>query len=473
MTDGRTTKTFLEAGGETGRMIADHDWSRTALGPIEGWPASLRTMLAFLLRSPVPMVMLWGGDGVMLYNDAYSVFAGERHPRLLGEKVREGWFEIADFNDNVMRVGLAGGTLAYRDQELTLNRNGIPEQVFMDLDYSPVPGDDGVPAGVLAVVMETSERVGAERRRAALAELDTRLRDLSDTAEIAYAASEVLGAAIAADRVGYGVLDTRDRTITIERDWNARGRSEVAGVHQFAEYGSYIDELARGVAVCNEDVENDPRTRTAVDSFRALGIRAFLDVPLMENGDAVAQMFVHSTVPRPWTGEEIVLVRDFATRTRAAIARRRAEQELKASEAELRFALQAGRLGAWTLDLASGELTASATCRMIFGRAPEQPFTYSDLCEAVHSHDRKRMNDAVEASVATAQDYDIEYRIVTPHGEPRWVQIRAQPSYAPDGTPLLMTGVSLDVTERRDADAALTDTAERLHLAIENAEVGF
>ena len=69
--------------------------------------------------------MLWGPDGIMIYNDAYSVFAGGRHPRLLGSKVREGWPEVADFNDNVMRVCLSGGTLAYKDQELTMDRPAL------------------------------------------------------------------------------------------------------------------------------------------------------------------------------------------------------------------------------------------------------------------------------------------------------------------------------------------------------------
>jgi PAS domain S-box-containing protein len=111
--------------------------------------------------------MLWGSEGVMIYNDAYSVFAGGRHPALLGSKVREGWPEVADFNDNVMRVGVAGGTLAYRDQELTLHRHGQPEQVWMNLDYSPVPDESGEPAGVIAIVVETTERVLADRRTAA------------------------------------------------------------------------------------------------------------------------------------------------------------------------------------------------------------------------------------------------------------------------------------------------------------------
>ena len=75
---------LIVAGGETGRLIASHDWSQTALGPIELWPQSLKTSLGLLLCSPVPMVMLWGEDGIMIYNDAYSVFAGGRHPEQLG-----------------------------------------------------------------------------------------------------------------------------------------------------------------------------------------------------------------------------------------------------------------------------------------------------------------------------------------------------------------------------------------------------
>jgi PAS domain S-box-containing protein len=146
-------------------MIAVRDWG-DSLGPVADWPPSLKVIVGFLLRSAVPMVLLWGKDGIMIYNDAYSAFAGGRHPELLGKKVREGWPEVADFNDNVMRVGLAGGTLAYKDQELTLQRTGKPEQVWMNLDYSPVIDESGKPGGVIAIVVETTERVLAERRQA-------------------------------------------------------------------------------------------------------------------------------------------------------------------------------------------------------------------------------------------------------------------------------------------------------------------
>src|SRR6476620_1686205 len=110
------TVDFFLGGGEAGALIRARDWSDSGLGPVADWPQSLKTTVGILLRSPVPMVLLWGPDGIMIYNDGYSVFAGGRHPLLFGPKVREGWPEVADFNDNVMKVGLSGGTLSYRNQ---------------------------------------------------------------------------------------------------------------------------------------------------------------------------------------------------------------------------------------------------------------------------------------------------------------------------------------------------------------------
>ena len=156
---------FLPARGEMADLIAAYDWSATSLGSINHWPQSLKIATALIVRSPVPMVILWGSSGVMIYNDAYSTFAGGRHPRLLGKTVSEGWPEVSDFNAHVMSVGLAGGTLSYQDQELTLYRSGVSEQVWMNLDYSPIVDERGQPAGVIAIVVETTQRVSAERRR--------------------------------------------------------------------------------------------------------------------------------------------------------------------------------------------------------------------------------------------------------------------------------------------------------------------
>lgn len=152
-------------GGEMAQRIRAFDWASTELGPIDKWSCSLSSAVQMLLASPMPMVMLWGQAGHMIYNDSYSVFAGGRHPYLLGTPVELGWPEVADFNRHVLDTCLAGGTLSYRNFPLELLRNGQPEEVWMDLSYSPVADDHQQPAGVLVIVTETTEHVTSERLR--------------------------------------------------------------------------------------------------------------------------------------------------------------------------------------------------------------------------------------------------------------------------------------------------------------------
>ena len=155
---------FLSAGGEAAGLIERFNWADTELGPLESWPAHMTGALATILRSPVPIATLWGESGVLIYNDPYAGFSGGRHPGLMGMKIREAWPEAADLNDHVLKVCLAGGTLTYEDQELTLNRDGVGKPLWTNLNYSPLLDDNGTPVGVMALVMETTAKVLAERR---------------------------------------------------------------------------------------------------------------------------------------------------------------------------------------------------------------------------------------------------------------------------------------------------------------------
>jgi PAS domain S-box-containing protein len=171
---------FLESRGELGSLIASFDWSQTSLGPIEGWPQIVKTTVALILQSPVPIASLWGERGVMIYNDAYAEVAGERHPQILGLDVLDAWPEAADWNRKVMaEVFHKGQTLSVRDQELVLNRHGAAASAFMNLDYSPVISDSGEVAAVIAIVVETTSKVRAEQQLSGERE---RLRKMFDAA---------------------------------------------------------------------------------------------------------------------------------------------------------------------------------------------------------------------------------------------------------------------------------------------------
>ena len=77
-----------------GELMAATDWTRTPLGPVDEWPASLRTSLDICLRSRFPILVWWGDDLVMLYNDAYRSILGGKHPRAMGQPASNVWTEI-------------------------------------------------------------------------------------------------------------------------------------------------------------------------------------------------------------------------------------------------------------------------------------------------------------------------------------------------------------------------------------------
>ncbi|MCA1326702.1 PAS domain S-box protein [Herbaspirillum sp. alder98] len=155
---------FLAHGGHMGAAIAAFDWGSTPLGALAQWPAYLRTATSIMLASDRAMVMMWGPTGILIFNDAYADFAGQLRRRELGVPVREAWPEVADFNDNVLDVVLAGGTLGYRDQRMMLQRDVGLEDSWLCLDYSAVRDEEGVPRGVLVILEETTARVHVEQR---------------------------------------------------------------------------------------------------------------------------------------------------------------------------------------------------------------------------------------------------------------------------------------------------------------------
>lgn len=164
--------------GEMAQRIRAFDWSATPLGPLGSWPQSLKTSVELALATPVPIVMLFGTEGILIYNDGYRDFAGKRHPQILGMPVVSAWPEVADFNQLVMDTCLAGGSLSPREKLMALNRNGQMEDVWLDLDYSPIRDESGKPFGVFVVVIETTKRLLAER------ELRAREADLARAQQI-------------------------------------------------------------------------------------------------------------------------------------------------------------------------------------------------------------------------------------------------------------------------------------------------
>ncbi len=190
-----------------------------------------------------------------------------------------------------------------------------------------------------ALVAELSDRLRAQEasevRTRALLDLDDQFRALDAPAELAFAAAEVLGRTLGVSRAGYGTVDLRAETISIERDWNAPGIETLAGVLHFRDYGSYIDDLRRGETVVVADAGTDPRTASTADALKEISAQALINMPVTEQEGLVALLYLNHATPRRWPQEELAFVREVASRTRMAVERRRAQQDLRSLAATL------------------------------------------------------------------------------------------------------------------------------------------
>jgi len=187
----------------------------------------------------------------------------------------------------------------------------------------------GTAARLVGVSHEITERRRVEIRQAALLSLGDRLRQMTDPADMSFLAAEILGTTLGVSRAGYGIIDPVRETITIERDWNAPGTESLAGVLQFRDYGSYIENLKRGELVAIADARLDPRTRDNPSALEAIHARAVLNMPIVDKADFVALLYLNHAAVRAWPDDDLAFVRDVADRTQSAIERRNAELSLE------------------------------------------------------------------------------------------------------------------------------------------------
>jgi PAS domain S-box-containing protein len=434
MNDRQTTvrpgQAFLAGGGEVAKIIASKDWSDSPVGPIDTWSKTLTSTVALILQSPVPIVTLWGEDGVMLYNDAYSVFAGGRHPELLGSKVREGWAEIADFNDNVMKVGLSGRTLRYSDQELTLHRNGVGEQVWMNLDYSPILGEDGKPVAVIAIVVETTAKVRAERWLSGERE---RLRRMFEQAPGFMAMLTGPDHVFELANAAYTQL-VGDRAI-LGKSFR-QGLPELEGQGFFDILDSVYASGAPFSAVSRSIVLN--RSPNARAEQRYVD---FVYQPVRNEAGSVIGIFVQGT---------------------DVTDRQVAERALQESEEKFRTLAQAMPNQVWVARN-DGELEWFNDQVYTFSGAARGSLDGQGWGNIIHPDDFRAAAEEWRRAVASGSTYECEFRIRRGDGGYRWHIARALPIRDTAGQVLRWIGTNTDIEDQKSAARAL----ERLNQALE------
>lgn len=179
------TPEFLAGGGELGQRIREYDWSKTALGPVETWPQSLRTCIRIMLTSRQPIWIGWGKDLIKFYNDPYKAIVGGKHPWALGTPASVVWKDIwRDIEPMLKQVMEKDEGTYVESQLLIMERNGYPEETYYTFSYTPIPGDNGKTEGMFCANTDDTGKIISERQLRTLTHLGKRLADCQTNDEV-------------------------------------------------------------------------------------------------------------------------------------------------------------------------------------------------------------------------------------------------------------------------------------------------
>lgn len=175
-------------GGEMGAAVRAFNWSATPLGPVAGWPESLKTAVRIMLASRRPMSVWWGDQLINLYNDASRGMLGGKHPAALGRPAESVWQEIWDQVGPRARSAMLNKVETYDEAFLLImERHGHPEETYYTYSFSPVPDDHGGTGGILCTNTDDTQRIVAERQFAlmrTLAACDAGTRTAADACRL-------------------------------------------------------------------------------------------------------------------------------------------------------------------------------------------------------------------------------------------------------------------------------------------------
>ena len=157
------------------------DWASTSLGPIDTWGPDLRQMCNLIMASPHPAAMYWGDDLVAIYNEAYIMLAGQKHPALMGQNYSVAWAEIwDDVKDVFANAKLTGEATMKDDDGLFIKRSNYLEETYFSWSIIPMVGGDGTVMGLYNPAFEKTRRKIAERRMLTLREIGERTASARD-----------------------------------------------------------------------------------------------------------------------------------------------------------------------------------------------------------------------------------------------------------------------------------------------------
>ncbi|AFZ03826.1 response regulator [Calothrix sp. PCC 6303] len=241
---------------------------------------------------------------------------------------------------------------------------------------------------------------------------------------------------------------------------------------------SYIEQYRQGLVTTTTDTYDgsiDPCHLELLDQFQ---VRANLVVPILHEDQFWGLLIAHQcNAPRQWQPLETDLLQQLATQVSVAIRqaelyqqaqrelaeRQRAEEVLRDKEEKLRLALEASQMVTWDWNILTNEIQWSGSETMLL-----ELVSYDLWFSRLFPEDRDRVLDAINAAITTGVDYDMEFRMIYPDDSIRWKLSQGKVFYNSTGQPTRMTGINLDITDRKRSEAEIRQSEYQVRRILNN-----
>ncbi|MGZ8317626.1 MAG: PAS domain-containing protein, partial [Telluria sp.] len=438
------------------------DWAATALGPSDGWPPLLKSIVRVMLSSSHPMFLWWGPGLIQFYNDAYSRTMGpERHPGALGLGGRDCWEEIWPIIGPQIDFVMQGkGSTWHEDQLVPVTRHGKRADVWWTYGFSPVEDSEGV-QGVMVVCTDvTAQHIAKVQLESFNAVLTEQVRQREEAQRLeAFQHAQRLQAehALAQQREAEAA---RLRTLFQQAPGFMCIMRGPDHVFEFANaaYCRFVGDrelIGKTVRAALPEVEGQGFFELIDNVYHSGKPFSATDVTLMlrrSPDSPVTQVYCDFVYQPIFTDGAVsgIFVEGFdaTERTVAKIA-------LERSELRLREGMKVARMVVWDWILATNEVIFSENGPELFGAH------WTDMRQvwrAIPAEDMKRMDVARRAALARKGNYGEVIRLVRPdNGETVWLQVYGTVVADGGGVPRWIRGVSIDVTARKRAEESLRE----------------
>ena len=330
---------------------------------------------------------------------------------------------------------------------------------------------------IYAVARDITERIRVEREMAVIAEIGRVISSSVEIEEVYDRFAIEARKLIVFDRLNVNLIDLQQNKATVTYGFGSDIPDRRPG-DSLSLTGSVTEavmRLRRGLIADLENTEEVSRRYPALLSSYRAGIRSVLCVPLMARDGVIGILFFGSKQQTVYGEREIRLAERIGAQIAGALANVQlfnnliqTEKSLRLSEQSLKKAQRVARLGNWTWRIKESQMEWSEEMYRIFG-LDKNRFT-GDLGEAsiqaIHPDDRAAVERSYLSIIRKEKRIPVEYRVIWPDRSVHYVwEEAAELTFDHEGFPDILTGIALDITERKRMEEERLSLEERLHRA--------